>query len=87
MLYKLSLSNYEDFKKANFSHTKKNSANSLLIIFKKIMQHFTEKSKKINRSIYIFDILFCHIKSFLRFHLAFGFALQTLFSIDFSKIH
>ena len=45
------------------------------------------RKRLIDLLIYIFDILFRHIKSFLRFHLAFGFALQTLFSIDFSKIH
>ena len=32
------------------------------------------------------DILFHHIESFIRFCLAFGFGLQTLYLIDFSII-
>ena len=33
------------------------------------------------------DVFFCQIKLFLRLRLAFVFGLQTLYLIDFSKIH
>ena len=36
---------------------------------------------------YILDTFFCQIKSFIRFHLAFGFGLQTYYLIDFIRIY
>ena len=42
---------------------------------------------KQNTNTYIRHTFFCHFKSFIRFHLAFGFGLETFFSIEFSKIH
>ena len=36
---------------------------------------------------YIVDTFFRQIESFIRFRLAFDFGLQSLLSIDFSKIH
>ena len=36
---------------------------------------------------YILDTFFCQIKLFIRFHLAFGFGLQTYYLIDFIRIY
>ena len=36
---------------------------------------------------YILDTFFCQIKSFIRFHVAFGFGLQTYYLIDFIRIY
>ena len=76
-----------------YEHNSNYTVIAYLLYFNVIIineQFLLEKHKvdtemnKINDAL---DAFFRHIKLFIRFHLAFVFGLQTLYLIDFSKIH